>query len=62
MIVKILLITTLLSYIIYTRRIYTPESIWEKLLLWSICINPITFFTAVFLKGAGDEDAEEMRG
>jgi hypothetical protein len=59
MIVKIWLIVTLLSYIVYTRRIYMPESIWEKLLLWILCINPVTFFTAVFLKGAGDEDTDK---
>lgn len=60
MIVKIWLIVTLLSYIVYTRRIYMPESIWEKLLLWILRINPITFFTAVFLKGAGDEDTDKF--
>jgi hypothetical protein len=52
---KIWLITTLLSYIIYTRRIYAPKSIWEKLFLWVLCINPIMFFIAVFLKGVGDD-------
>lgn len=53
------LIISIICYIIYTWRVYAPKTIWETLIILILCINSIIFLTAVFLKGAGDEDTDK---
>ena len=54
------LIISIICYIIYTWRVYAPKTIWETLIILILCINPVTFFTAVFLKGVGDDNANKF--
>jgi len=53
------LIISIICYIIYTWRVYAPKTIWETLIILILCINPVTFFIAVFLKGVGDDSADK---
>ena len=53
------LIISIICYIIYTWRVYAPRTILEMLIIVLLCINPITFFMAALLKGAGDESADK---
>lgn len=53
------LITSIICYIIYTWRVYAPRTILEMLIIGLLCINPITFFMAALLKGAGNDSADK---